>query len=272
MVKGLYPTDLKEAVIRKSQHPEAKLYAGGTDWMVRHAPCDSIIFLNQLEELKGIVKDEEFLKIGAGCSYVDLIKNPLIPEILKKAMRGIAAPAIRNIGTMGGNICNASPAGDTLPVLYALEAIAVLVSEEGERLLPVEKFILGVRKLAIKPNEILKEIRIPIKDFTHYYYEKVGARKSQALSKLSFVGMAEVIEGNIRDIRIAFGSVSATTVKIKNLEQKYTGFHVEEVKSLVNNILTDYGEYVTPIDDQRSTAEYRKEVSMRLLKDFILNL
>ncbi len=269
---GLYPRDLKEAVLMKYNTKEAKLYAGGTDFMVRHEPCDKLIFLSQLRELKRIYEEGEYLYIGSGCTYTDLLKEDFLPEMLKKAIRGIAAPAVRNAGTIGGNICNASPAGDTLPVLYALEAETVLISHLGKRVLPISEFILGVRKLAISDTEILKEIKIPIKEFNTTYYQKVGARKSQALSKLSFAALADVRSNRLRDLRIAFGSVGPTTVKVKELEEKYTGMTPEEMKQSLDAIKSDYAAYITPIDDQRSTAVYRKKVCMNLLEDFIRNL
>ncbi|MGB8455492.1 MAG: FAD binding domain-containing protein [Anaerocolumna sp.] len=269
---GLYPENLKEAVFMKFNSTEAKLYAGGTDFMVRHAPCEKLLFLNQLQELKKIYTDKEYLYIGSCCTYIDLLNNDLIPEILKKAVRGIAAPAIKNAGTIGGNICNASPAGDTLPVLYALEAEVVLISVSGERILPVQEFILGVRKLAILDTEIVKEIKIPQKDFAVTYYQKVGARKSQALSKLSFAALADIKENRITDLRIAFGSVSTATVKRKDLEVRYTGLTREEMKEKLDSIQSDYNTYITPIDDQRSTAAYRTKICMNLLKDFITSL
>lgn len=272
MVEGLYPVTLQEALELKKENREAFLYAGGTDWMVRHAPCTKLLFLNNIAELKEVREDENYLCIGSGGTYLDLIQNPLVPEILKKAMREIAAPAIRNVGTLGGNICNASPAGDTLPVLYALEAEVVLGEAGGERILPIQDFILGIRKLSIKDTEIVKQIKIPKKNFNAVYYQKVGARKSQALSKLSFAALAELKGNKVADLRIAFGSVSVTTVKVKDLEEKYIGLTIEELKEKAESIKADYEVYIKPIDDQRSTAVYRKKVCLNLLEDFIKSL
>jgi xanthine dehydrogenase FAD-binding subunit len=272
MVEGFYPESLEEAVQLKFDNKEAYLYAGGTDWMVRHAPCNKVLFLNKITELKEVKEDDTFIYIGSGCTYMELLQNTIIPEILKKAMRGIAAPAIRNIGTIGGNICNASPAGDTLPVLYALEATVVLAEHNGERILPIRDFILGIRKLDLKNTEILKQIQIPKKNFSSEYYQKVGARKSQALSKLSFTALATVKENVLTDLRIAFGSVSVTTVKIKELEEKYIGLKIEDFKNKIEEIKADYEAFIKPIDDQRSTAIYRKKVCINLLEDFIKSL
>lgn len=272
MVTGIYPSNLEEALNLKFTDSDAKIYAGGTDWMVRHDNCSKVIFINQLTELKEIYENEDNLYIGSGCTYIELLEHDLIPELLKNAIKGIAAPAIRNVGTIGGNICNASPAGDTLPVLYAYDAKLVVVSNKKERIVPIEDFILGVRKLSLLETEIVKQIIIPKQAFTTVYYEKVGARRSQALSKLSFVGLADINNGVILDLRIAFGSVSTTIVRQREIEKKYIGRLVHEVIDEVQEIKKAYDSYVRPIDDQRSTAIYRKKVCMNLLEDFIKSL
>jgi CO/xanthine dehydrogenase FAD-binding subunit len=269
---GLYPKDLKEAVFIKYNNIEARFYAGGTDFMVRHDSCEKLIFLNQLKELKKVYNEDGYLHIGSGCTYEELLGDVNVPFLLKEAIKGIAAPAIRNIGTIGGNICNASPAGDTLPVLYALEAEVVLISITGERTIPIREFITGIRKLALLETELLKEIILPDKEFDITYYKKVGARKSQALSKISFAALANKSGNRVTDLRIAFGSIGITTVRVKALETKYNGLLTEEIKQRLGEILSDYSAYIKPIDDQRSTAAYRKKVCLNLLGDFIDNL
>ncbi|MDF2820931.1 MAG: xanthine dehydrogenase family protein subunit [Clostridiales bacterium] len=269
---GLYPKYLEEAVEMKYAHKEAKLYAGGTDWMVRHAECNQLLFLNQIQELKVINEDTDNIYIGSGCTYFELLNNDLVPEILKEAIRGIAAPAIKNIGTIGGNICNASPAGDTLPILYALGAKVEVISVDKNKIFPIEDFILGVRKLLLNDTEILKRIIIQKHEFSNTYYQKVGARKSQALSKASFVGLANIQEGKLVDLRIAFGSVASTIIRVKQIEEKYIDINIKELPSHIGEIKADYDSYIIPIDDQRSTASYRKAVCMNLLEDFLRKL
>lgn len=272
MVEGFYPGSLKEAVQLKADHPDTRLYAGGTDFMVRHEPCNKLIFLNKLKELQFIWEKGKELWIGSGCTYDILLENDMIPPVLKEAISGIAAPAIRNAGTLGGNICNASPAGDTLPVLYALGARLKLISKEQERIVPIEEFILGVRKLALKDTEILTSIIIPRQEFSRVSYQKVGARKAQALSKLSFVGLAECKDGKVSELRIAFGSVGTTVIRRKDIEKKYLNRSIYEIQGLIEEIKEEYSAFVKPIDDQRSTAAYRKKVCLNLLGDFLKNL
>ena len=146
MVNGLYPKTIKEALQMKLQYPNALLITGGTDVMVVKKTAEHIIFLNNISETKEVADTGEYISIGAGACYASLLKNSLVPEILKKAMRTIASPAVRSAGTVAGNICNASPAGDTLPILYALGAEVVLSSIDGDRVinrkLPIKEFIL----------------------------------------------------------------------------------------------------------------------------------
>ena len=285
MVTGHYPKSLKEALALLEEHPGALLISGGTDVMVVRKEAEHVIFLNQIEELKQMEEGEEsasgksILRIGAGVAYVHMLDHPLIPKVLKQAISGIASPAIRNIGTMAGNICNASPAGDTLPVLYALDAKVVIQGNEAGKMytreVPIEAFIQGIRKIALKPTELVSAIEIPIEAYekmNRCAYEKVGARKSEAISKLSFIGLAEVEEDIVKAIKIAFGSVSITVVRRRELEEQMIGKKVAALKTEKEEILREYAEFITPIDDQRSTAAYRKSVCMNLLRDFLENL
>ncbi|WP_378955192.1 FAD binding domain-containing protein [Pelosinus sp. sgz500959] len=272
MVKAWNPITLEEALYIKKEHPGAVPYAGGTDWMVNPKANVPLLFLNQIPSLKEVLEGDITLAIGACSVYADLLQTIAVPEILKSAIRGIAAPAIRNIGTLGGNICNASPAGDSLPALYVLDAQVVLaaISDGGNvkrRKMPVWEFIQGVRKTALRPDELLIKILIPKHSFSHSYYQKVGARKAQAISKLSFAALANVEQSRITEFRVAFGSVGATVVRDQKLE------NIVSQQSLdVEKVAQVYGDILKPIDDQRSNTVYRKKVCINLLKDFILSI
>lgn len=277
MVTGYYPKTIEEALQLKKEYPDAVLVAGGSDVMVVRKKAEWAIFLNQIEEMKNVVLDKDVLRIGAGATYRELLENPEVPEILKMPIRKIASPAIRNVGTMAGNICNASPAGDTLPVLYALNANVIKVSLEDsgrvkEEKVPMEAFILGIRKVALEKEELVAAIEIGKENFagmTKTYYQKVGAREAEAISKLSFVGLYQVEHEMITDIRIAFGSVGITVVRKKELEEKIKGLSLMQVREKKEEIIKWYDEILHPIDDQRSTAVYRKKVCLNLLGDFL---
>ena len=280
MVEALYPQTLEEALRMKNEYIDTNVYAGGTDWMVRRKEEAQLLFIGHLKQIKKIARDEHTIYIGAGCTYNELLESSLVPKILREAIKGIASPAVRNIGTMGGNICNASPAGDTLPVLYALGAKLKVMSIqviEGkavtcERVVPIEEFILGIRKTSLEPNELLVEIQVPRKVYQNVYYKKIGARKSEAISKLSFVGLAQVEENQITDLRITFGSVNTTVVRLPKLEQICIGEPIEKCKENIEGIKGIYSVAIKPITDQRSTSDYRMRVCLNLLGDFIQSI
>ncbi len=277
MVKRLHPSTLHEALTMKKNYPNAVIYAGGSDLMVVKKPLEEILFINQLSELKKVEEYEEYISIGASSIYYDLIHNPLIPELLKQVMGEIASPAIRNMATIGGNICNASPAGDSLPTLYLFDAKLVLASLDSEnqlkeRILPIEDFILGIRKIDLKAEEILTKILLPkdkVQATTYMAYKKVGARKAQAISKLQFTAVMKIENEVVTDLRVAYGSIGITVLRRKDIETRYIGMKQKELISKIPEILEMYSACIHPIDDQRSTAIYRKKVCLNLLDDFL---
>lgn len=281
MVTDFHPKNILEALTLKKEHQEATLYAGGSDLMVTKKFQDTIIFLNQVEELKKVTSEQEILRIGSGVTYCELLASDEIPACMKAVIGEIASPAIRNTATMGGNICNASPAGDTLPLLYVLDASLVLqsLSEDGgiqQRIVPIDQFILGIRKIDLRPGEILCEIQIQKellqkqrKDPISIAYKKVAARKAQAISKVQFVGMLQIEEQIVSKMRFAFGAVGITVVRKKEIEEQYLGLTVDQLQTKISEIRNKYEESLHPIDDQRSTADYRKTVCLNLLEDFL---
>jgi xanthine dehydrogenase FAD-binding subunit len=292
MVGAYYPETLEEALKIRSERMVVP-YAGGTDLMVQKNHEHPFLFLSAIKELTGIQLEGDKLIIGSATSYADLLKDGRIPEVLKEAIQGIAAPAIRNLGTIGGNICNASPAGDTLPVLYAMDAVLILESAQAvqatqavqavqavqaeqtaqtlqtpqlSQSVRIEDFITGVKKTRLESTQLLTKIIIPIKDREHTYY-KVGARKAQAISKLSFAGIHRVQEGVIQEIGIAFGAVGPMVVRSREIEEKIKGRHKTELD--IDEILSEYGRLIKPIDDQRSTARYRKQICLNILHEYL---
>ncbi len=270
MVNAIYPKTLEDAVAAKSDNTALVPYAGGTDWMVNRRPGTPLLFLNYIPALREIRREGGELVIGACCTYTGLLESGEIPAILRQAVIEVASPAIRNLGTLGGNICNASPAGDTLPPLYALDARVRLASASGKRELPIASFIQGVRKTALAGGELLEAVIIPNKEFSRSYYKKVGARNAVAISKASFAGLMSVEKGRVASISMAFGSVAATVVRRPEIEASLCGKTARELAEQKDEIASMYDPFILPIDDQRSTADYRKRVCMALLKDFLL--
>ncbi|WP_019155091.1 FAD binding domain-containing protein [Robertmurraya massiliosenegalensis] len=274
-----YRFDTLAQTITKLNEEECLLIAGGTDVMVqsknrRGVPAKiekPVVFIDHLSELKQIYMDGRELHIGACSTYQELLINSFIPTILKKAIREIAAPAIRNRGTLGGNICNASPAGDTLPLLYIFNTKLLLRSIDGERIIGIEEFIQGPRRIARNKNEILVEVILPELDEknTHFIFEKVANRKADAISKISFAGMLQVTGNKIKDARFAFGAVGPTMVRSLQCEKKIIDKEFPLEEGILNEVVADFATIIHPIDDQRSTAFYRKIVAQNLLRYFL---
>lgn len=275
MVAGYRPNTLKEAleIINKE---ECIVLCGGTDLMVKRKRGSGVepsfekpvVFISHLKELKNITFKDNVLTIGAACTCSEIANSDLVPEYIKESVLCMASPGIRNMATIGGNICNSSPVGDTLPVLYALEAVVVLESANGKREVPINEFITGPGQNIISKDEILKEIRMVIKEFNKVLHRKVGTRKSIALAKLSFMGLVKVENGKIEDIRLAFGAVAPTIVKSKEVENQIIKMGTVN-KDNIKEIKDKYADLIKPIDDQRSKANYRKGICLNLLGYFL---
>lgn len=279
MVDFLAPGTWTEA-LRIRQEQQVLPLAGGTDLMVRHRGWSGtlpvfdrpLLYLGNIAELQRVAADGDTLVIGAGATLTDLLEHPLVPDILKQALRQMASPAIRNRGTLGGNLCNASPAADTAPVLYAAGASVLLQSATASRTLPLDQFITGPGRTALANDELLAAIRLPLIDFNLTDYRKVGTRKANALAKLSFVGLTQTDGQTVADFRAAFGAVAPTVVRSREIEALLRGRPVGEIPYLAGEIEAQYARLIRPIDDQRSGARYRKAVALRLLADFLQKL
>lgn len=272
------PHSLAEALDIMSKH-DCYVMAGGTDLMVqKHRSSGllptfekSVIYIADLEELNYIKKDDKGVHIGAATKYRDIEKSPLVPELMKEIIREIASPNIRNMATLVGNIGNASPAGDSLVGLYLLDAEITLSRADGNRTILVKDFIKGVRKINRHHDELITEVFIPHHDLV-CKWRKVGSRAAETISKLSFAGAYKVEKGIIKDIRFAFGSVSITVVRNRDYEEELIGLKISELHEQIPFILREFDEIISPITDQRSTKDYRKQVAINLLENFLENI
>lgn len=276
MVEGIIPETYKEA-LEVLNSKKVTIMAGGTDLMVKgrnwsQLPpkfTDNILFISNLKCLSYIKKDETGLHIGSTTTLNELLNHKDIPKLLKKAVANMASPAIRHSGTIGGNVSNASPAGDTLPVLYVLNARVVLESINGERIINIKDFITGPGKTDRRSNELIKEFIIENENFDYESFEKVGGRKAETISKVAFCAGVKLKDNIIMDFRTAFGAVGPMVVRVNEIENKLVGKSVDSNKEDIIEILKEYSDYINPIDDQRSTAVYRKQCSLNLLNAFI---
>lgn len=258
----LQPRSLDHALrLLRDEGPLVPL-AGCTDLYVGlhfgTGPGQRFLDLQGLRTLRGIRARGDTLVIGALTTYAELIASPLVRRrmpILAEASRWVGSPQIRNRGTLGGNVANASPAGDTLPVLAVAEATVVLRNADGERRVPFGAFYTGYRQTAMRPDELIVALEIPAVE-GRQWFRKVGTRAAQAISKIV---MAAV---RAPHPRIALGSVAPTVVRVPRTEAVLAG---GGTPSDAQAVLMDE---IHPIDDLRSTAAYRRRVSANLLAQF----
>ena len=256
-----------------SDAPDAVLYAGGTDLMVRRrkgGPLagSDLICLERVADFREIREEGEEILIGAGCTIASLMDHPLVRQnfpVLTQAFKVLGSPPIRNMASIGGNICTASPAGDTLPPLYVMDALLELRRENGLRRIPIREFITGPGKTDLGPGEVLSVIRIPrLPRYNLHHYEKVGQRNALSISIAGLAAIARIsAERTIEDIRLAWGSVGPTVVRSRNIEKALTGKPLSSESMEAVFPMVDRA--VSPIDDLRASACYRRMLARNLL-------
>jgi xanthine dehydrogenase FAD-binding subunit len=274
-----YRFDRLDQTLSQLNREDCVIMAGGTDVMVLHKSGRGVplklpkplVFIDHLSELKRVYQNQKDLHIGACCTYSELLEHPLIPVPLKNAIKTIAAPAIRNRGTLGGNICNASPAGDTLPLLYVYNSKLLLRSVNGDRVVAISDFIQGPRRVQRYQNEILVEVILPsiLEEGAHVVFEKVGNRNADAIAKVGFAGYIRINDARIEEVRFAFGAVGPTMVRSIDIEKRLVGKAIPLTNTDIAQVVEAFDKIIRPIDDQRSTATYRKTVALNLLRYFL---
>ncbi|WP_157142882.1 FAD binding domain-containing protein [Brachyspira pilosicoli] len=275
MVNTLTAKNINEALELKLKH-NAIIFAGGTDLMVEHLRGSNLIakferpvlFINEVNELKGIKEDDNNIIIGALTTFDEIIKSPLIPQVLKDSALGIAGAPIRNIATIGGNICNASPSADSLPSLYAMDSVLILKSKDSQREVKIKDFITGVSKTTIKDDEILTHIVIPKNNYEYSFYKKIGTRKANALSKLAICALV-CKENNKYRFKISFCTLGITVTRDESIEEKFAVSDISELKNKIKDIQEAYSSIMKPRDSARSTALYRKKCALNLIEYFL---
>lgn len=255
-----------------------KIIAGGTDLMVlmnAHLLEDGqFLDIWRVDELRGIEDQGDVLRIGALTTYTQLIKSELIQRhtpSLVAASRTIGAIQIQNRGTIGGNIVNASPAGDSLPVLAAYDAEVELGSARGTRRVPFNQFYTGYRRSVLAPDELVLAVRLPkLKEGEVDFFGKVGTRRAQAISKTVMGAKACAVDRRINSISIAVGSVAPTVVRAFQTERLLNGAVITaELKEEARKTIA---REINPITDLRSTEHYRRTVTGNVLTKFLRQL
>jgi CO/xanthine dehydrogenase FAD-binding subunit len=269
------PTSLDEAYGLLADGAAWRPMAGGTDLLVQITgelgePPERVLDLWQLDALRGIERDGGGMLLGALTTYSDLRASRLIATelpALAEAAATIGAAQIQNRGTIGGNIANASPAGDTLPLLLATDAEIVLGGPRGERTVPATEFFTAYRRTARADDELVLRVRIPLPEGRAVRFRKVGTRRAQAISKVVMALAWRVDDDVWRDVRVALGSVAATPVRAPATEAALEG--MQPSTEVAERASAALDAEIHPIDDVRSTADYRRAVAGRVLHRLI---
>jgi xanthine dehydrogenase small subunit len=275
-MRVLQPRTIEEALEAYARHTRAVPLAGGTDFMVGwNAGADNgrlILDLSAITSWKRVRESGRAVRIGALTTHWQLQQEPSVTKrfpLLVEACATIGGRQIQTRGTLGGNIANASPAGDTFPPLAVYDAKIRLRSAEGRRTLPFIEVFEGVKKTSLAPGELIESIDLETpRNPTRQLFRKVGTRAASAISKTVAAGLLWTRpNGTIRELRFALGSMAPTVRRLRTVEdfvagKKPTAEVVEEAVRLLE-------EDVSPIDDLRSTRAYRLQVSRNLLRRFL---
>lgn len=261
----LLPRTLSDASAALVEHPNALILAGGTDLMVginagRNRP-ETVLSLSAVAELTDSWAEDSTVTIGAGLTYSALLASDLAPFVpgLVHAARTVGSPQIRNAGTIGGNLATASPAGDTLPVLAALDAVVIVTGPAGDREVRFDEFVVGPKRNSLRSGELIRAVRVPVAAGPQDYL-KVGVRNAMVIAMVS---VALVVDTAAHTVAIALGAAGPTPLRVPDAEAwvvdhlDFEGLAVPDPRTLET-----FGSMVAaaarPIDDHRGTADYRR--------------
>ena len=268
------PATLAECLtILANNDKNTRLIAGGSDAVVRMKDGkwrpETWININGLKELRYIHEKDGEIHIGPLTTHTDIVHSTLLQEkadVLVEASREVGAIQMQNIGTIGGNIGTASPAGDTIPALYVINTVLELSSLNNKRLVPIEEFFIGPGRTVLKENEMITKIIIQPQDANEIgIFQKLGPRKAQSISIVNVA--ISLLMGEDRQVlkgKIAFGSVAPTIIRAKKCESIMTLNPLTD--ELIQNIAKIAWKEVMPISDTRATAQYRRDMASALLE------
>lgn len=265
------PQDLSELLrIKKDLRKKALILDGGTnlliyikDGVIREG---TIVDVTRLPELKGIRRVNGSVEIGAAETMTDLMNSPVLQEsipFIPEFLRDFGNLLVRNTSTIGGNIADASPIADSAPPLLVLGAEVVAAKTEGERVIPLDEFFVKPQETILEADEVLLRFRVPVPKAGRGNFIKLGLRRGTSCSVASVAVWLVADGGSVQDIRIALGGVAPKPIRVKKTERDFTGKKLDE--QTINRIAEGVKEEIKPITDVRGSAEYRQEVSARLL-------
>jgi CO/xanthine dehydrogenase FAD-binding subunit len=269
------PTNLAAALDLLNANEDWHPIAGGTDLMVLFnagkLPYRRLVSVRDIPELREIKVDGEYVLIGAAVTYSEIRNSSILQSefpLLCQAASWTGGIANQNRGTLGGNIANASPAADSAPVLLAYDAELALASRSCSRWLPYCEFHVGYKEIQLRPDELITQIRLPRTwQELMQYARKVGTRKAQAISKVCLAAVARRRDGGLRNVRLAVGSVAPVPLRCHKTERALEGQRCNS--ALVAHAKETLLREIRPITDVRSTEQYRAQVAINLLGEFL---
>lgn len=277
MSRIVVPDSLDEALAELARGgPDTLLLAGGTDLMVefesgRTRP-EHVVNVWGLDELRGLREEPDGLRLGALTTCRELESSPRVVDVLREAAAEVGAVQIKNRATLGGNLGTASPAADLNPVLLALDAVVRLRSAAGTRDVPCAEFLTGYRATARRHDELIESVFVPARPAgERRAFRKVGTRAAQSISKVVLAVAVVLEDDRVVSVRAAAGSVAARTVLLPALERELAG-EIPTPGAVAAAARAAATEDVAPIDDVRSTGDYRREVVFRLLESRLAGL
>ncbi len=257
-----------EAVRLLAEDPAARCLAGGTDVLVRlrelHSGYDNLVDIHNMAELKPILRlDDGTIRIGAGATFTDVMESPVVREcapLLAEAAASVAGPQIRNVGTIGGNLCNGAVSADTAAPVLALNARLRLLGPGGERWLPAKGFHTGPGKVALLPGEVLLSVDIPADDWRGWggQYVKYAMREAMDIATIGCAAAVRLREGRMEDVRLAFAVAAPTPIRCPAAEAAAKGQIPGE--AAFRNVREAVAEDVKPRTSWRATAEFRLHI------------
>jgi CO/xanthine dehydrogenase FAD-binding subunit len=270
------PSGLNEALQLIAN--QARPMAGGTDLMVLFEagklPYRKLVSLWRIPELRGITTTETHVTLGALTTYTEIQRSAILQRefpLLVRAASWTGAVATQNRGTLAGNIANGSPAADSPPALLVYDAEIEILSASGSRWVPYHGFHTGYKTSVMRPDEIIRHIRLPrATSGCAQYLRKVGTRRAQAIAKVALAGLAKVAGGQVERIRIALASVAPMPIRCTQTEAVLAGRKLD--RAVIEEAKAKIAGEISPISDIRSTQDYRRRVTANLLAEFLETL
>lgn len=267
---------VEEAVNLLLAHPGARVISGGSDVLIKiregKFAGTSLVCIRDIEEIKGIKKtDSGDIYIGAGTTFSHVTNDPVIQEcipVLGEAVDQVGGPQVRNIGTIGGNVCNGAVSADSAPTLFSLNALLHLTDGKGGRVVPIHEFYLGPGRVDLKPGEILTHIEIPKEEYEGYhgYYVKYSMRNAMDIATLScsVVSLTDPENQVLKDVRITFGVAAPVPYRCKKTEEALKGMAIgEELYQKVEELVR---EEINPRDSWRASKAFRLQIGGEIAK------